>query len=194
MKPTPLFLLACLLLFCQCSSDKAASPEPPDQDPEAYEVYSAILASEGWSSASLLVIRMETEGYPMCLKPSGTSEEILRPAINDYVQKNAAPWTLRPDFQPGKPYELVTSSHLEWLFNHGQVFEGWERFYRQYPGAGGYITLSAVGFNPEKTVAVVFMGFSCGPLCGQGEFHVLQRTGGSWTYLSWLGSRCGWIS
>jgi hypothetical protein len=71
---------------------------------------------------------------------------------------------------------------------------GWEGFYQRYPDSGGWIELSAVGFNVDKTVAVVYMGHHCGPLCGSGGFHVLEKKDGKWVALGWEGSGCAWAS
>ena len=54
--------------------------------------------------------------------------------------------------------------------------------------------LSAVGFNVNKTVAVVYMGHYCGALCGGGGFHVLKKKDGKWVALDWKGSSCAWAS
>jgi hypothetical protein len=53
---------------------------------------------------------------------------------------------------------------------------------------------SAVGFNVDKPIAVVYMGHSCGPLCGGGTFHVLEKSEGKWKPFEWKGSSCAWIS
>jgi hypothetical protein len=70
----------------------------------------------------------------------------------------------------------------------------WEGFYQRYPNSGGWIELSAVGFNATKTVAVVYMGHHCGSLCGGGGFHVLEKKNGQWVPLEWKGSSCGWAA
>ena len=35
------------------------------------------------------------------------------------------------------------------------------QFFRRYPDSGGYIIVSAVGFNKEMTRAIVYTGSSC---------------------------------
>lgn len=189
-------LFACLL-FCQCSPDNPVSPSLPDQDVEAYEVYSAILTAELPPEATWgtnLVIQVETGGWNTCLEPDSLWEATMRPAIVDYVQKNPAPWLRHGRFQIARPYQLVPSDTLESIFKRGGIIGGWETFYRLYPGSSGYLTLSAVGFNPEKTVAVVYMGHFCGPLCGSGWFRILEKKDGGWSPLPWRGRDCAWIS
>jgi hypothetical protein len=57
----------------------------------------------------------------------------------------------------------------------------WKEFYKRYPGSGGIIVFSPVGFNPERTRAIVYSGDGCGLLCGEWNFHLFQKINGSWT-------------
>jgi len=71
---------------------------------------------------------------------------------------------------------------------------GWEDFYKRYPNSGGWIELSAVGFNADKMAAVVYMGHYCGGLCGGAGFHVPQKKDGKCAPLEWKGETCVWRS
>src|SRR5262249_49954198 len=152
----------------------------------AYEVYSAILPMDWpWqvAKAQSLVIREETKAYKMCLRPEADSEAMVGPAISEYVRLNEQAWRLQRRLSIDKPYELVTSDEFQ-----KSAFKGdWENFYKQHPKSGGWIELSAVGFNADKTVAVVFMAHYCGNLCGGGRYYVLQKKDGKWTSLNWNG-------
>jgi hypothetical protein len=188
-------ILMLVLPFLLFQSD-AANPSDrsqPYEDADAYEVYSAILPSDwtwGVAKAKMLVIRMQTNGYEMCLRPEAESKEALREAISEYVKLNEKPWLLQTRFSIEKPYDLISFNELKSLVKQG----GWENFYKRHPNSGGWIELSAVGFNTDKTVAVVYMGHHCGGLCGGGSFHVLQKREGKWRPLEWKGSRCVWDS
>jgi hypothetical protein len=72
--------------------------------------------------------------------------------------------------------------------------ENWDEFYKQYPDSGGFVDLSAVGFNADKTVAIVSKGRWCGSLCGEGAYQVLQKIDGNWIPLKWSGELCSWVS
>jgi hypothetical protein len=54
--------------------------------------------------------------------------------------------------------------------------------------------LSAVGFNPEKSIAVVYAGHHCGNLCGGGGFAVLRKEAGKWKPMAFRGQQCVWAS
>ena len=68
-------------------------------------------------------------------------------------------------FRIDLPYELASKDDLS---------------LQQNPDTGGLIEVSAVGFNGDKTVAVVYMGHHCGGLCGGGAIHVLLKSLGRW--------------
>jgi hypothetical protein len=122
----------------------------------------------------------------MCLRPEPESERIIGSAISEHVKLNEKPWLLRPRFVIKQPYKLIGPGEPE----NGN----WKKFYKRYPNSGGIFALSAVGFNADKTVAIVYMGHHCGGLCGGGGYHILQKRSGKWEPLKWKGSSCSWIS
>ena len=164
------------------------------EDADAYDVYLAILPLE-WplsvANAKALVIAAETSGYKMCIEPEGESKLLIGTAIDDYVKQNVKKLLLQRKFGDKIPYNIVGSKELTSLFDSRG---GWDAFYKKYPDSGGMIGMSAVGFNADKTIAVVYMGHGCGLLCGGGELHVLQKKDGKWIPLVWNGNRCGWAS
>src|SRR5215471_7451181 len=174
----PLLLLLVSTYPYQAPIEKPAEQPSPYQDPEAYQVYSAIIPLE-WPSrvakAKALVISAETSRFRMCLRPDEESRKIIGAAIEDYVRLTQQSWLLERSFPLDTPYELATSSDLKSAFQGG-----WENFYKVHPDSGGYIALSPVGFDGAKTVAVVYMGHMCGGLCGGGKFHVLEKKDGVW--------------
>lgn len=167
------------------------------EETEAYKVYSAILPQEWpWSEADAksLVIRTQTEPYAMCIAPDKESARIVGSAIADYKKKNDKKWLLQRQFDIAKPYEMISRDEIDTIFKT-EGSAGWKTFYERHPDSGGWIELSAVGFNASKTVAVVYAGHSCGSLCGGGTFHILQKVDGKWTPLRLKGGTfCAWAS
>jgi hypothetical protein len=177
--------------------------EPNDTKPvqtysiaEAYEVYSAILPNEWtwrYAKSKTLLVRAETVSYQMCLTPDTVSSNLLDAAIANYRLVNRTTWTLERKFEISKPYELIPSAALEAPFKtNGPA--GWSEFKLEHPDSVGWIELSAVGFNDDKTVAVVYIGHHCGGLCGGGSFSVLRKAEGKWKPLPWSGGSCAWAS
>ena len=61
--------------------------------------------------------------------------------------------------------------------------------------SGGYMVASAVGFDPVKRRAMVYMAHSCGALCGGGTHHLLEKVDGAWREAKIPGvSNCVWAS
>ena len=64
-----------------------------------------------------------------------------------------------------------------------------------YRDSGGFMVVSAVGFNASKERAMVYMSHSCGLLCGGGSYHLLEQVDGAWREANlptvW---NCSWVS
>lgn len=180
------------LILTQTTAQTGDKLQPYDES-DAYAVYSAILPlnwTRGDAKVKSPVIQIETRAYEMCLKPEDESRKLLSEAISNYVEQNKKTWQLQRQFSLKKPYKLLTSEKLETIIKRGW----WDEFYKRYPGSGGYLELSAVGFNRDKTIAVVYMGRHCGGECGFGTFYELQKIKGKWEPLKWRGSSCSWVS
>lgn len=173
------------------------SPKPYD-DSDAYEVYAAIIGNE-WpisaAKATRLVLQAEITTFPfrpMCLKPAPGDELTLGPLLTSYTKANEEPRVLQKSFKLDIPYELVSRSELDKIFAPNS--EGWKPFNTKYPNSGGFIHMSAVGFNADKTLALVYMGHWCGGLCGGGTHHLLEKRDGNWIEIPWRGESCSWAS
>ena len=160
-------------------AQQATAPEPYDVA-EAYQVYSVLLTDEesAGSGNGTFVIQQETvtktQPPEPCLTPEAATK--FKDAVADYDRFNSKPWLLQRQFQIAKPYELRSSQSMTALFKQ----DDWDGFYKRYPKSAGYITLSAVGFNQDKTRAIVFSGAACGNLCGDWSWHILEKIDGKW--------------
>jgi len=198
MKPVLLFpalLLTAPLVLMTQGAEKEDAPQPYTV-PEAYQVYDALLPHD-WTvteaHAKLLVIKAETDShFQICLNPGKDSDPGVGPAVENWKITNTKEWLLQPQFEGARQYVLVPSKHINGFFEPDGG--GWKAFYGEYPDSGGFIELSAVGFNKDKTVAVVYMGHSCGGLCGGGTFYVLAKHDGKWGPARYGGGSCAWAS
>jgi hypothetical protein len=186
-----LLIVASLLLYPILVFSQNNHPEPY-KDTEAYQVYSAILPPD-WlvdtARVKSLVIQTETENrLPMCLEPDADSQKIIGSAITDYLEVNKKVWLLQENIKLELPYKIVSNEAIESALKKNI----WEQLYSD--SGRSYITLSAVGFNADKTVAIVNSSYDCGLLCGGGSYHVLQRKDGKWIPLNWKGRMCAWQS
>ena len=48
------------------------------------------------------------------------------------------------------------------------------------PNHNGFVTVSQIGYNEDRTVAVLYFSWNLGPTTGWGAIHVLQKINGVW--------------
>jgi hypothetical protein len=150
----------------------------PYTDSEAYAVYSAIIQN-GWANLphepELFISDQTVVIHKVCLKPEGDSQAILGPAMTDYQKVNQERRSLKTDFRSDRPYELVTANKTSKPF---------------------WIGFSSVGFNDDKTVAVVAVDRMIPHIRGSsggGTFVVLFKKEGKWQLGKWSGNACAWV-
>ncbi|WP_158792519.1 hypothetical protein [Granulicella sp. L60] len=192
---TSALFFVCLMLHAQANPNSQTLL--PYNDAEAYKVYEALLPTD-WTvtvaHARRLLIQAQTGSGPnFCLKPDPESAALLQPVFDSLVALSKTAWLLQPNFGLSTPYEFASSEDLQAFFKPN--FGDWKGFAERYPdSAHSYVTLSPIAFNADKTIAVVYMGHSCGSLCGGGTFYVLENKEGVWKNLRWKGTSCGWAS
>jgi hypothetical protein len=171
------------LVACLCWSAIAAGQTSvaakTDDVKDDYLIYSLLLPhEESYRLAKgTLIIQEETvsqrNASEGCVTPEAASR--FKDAIADYNRPNRKQGLLQRQFQIEKPYEVLSSDAIGALLK-----DGWDSFYKRYPESGGYLIMSAVGFNKERTRAIVYTGSSCGGLCGSWRFHLLEKIDGNW--------------
>jgi hypothetical protein len=194
-----LTLIAAAVLMSLCSAARSQTPGPYD-DPDAFAVYSALLASKNSTQPEKkkhFIISDTTTDYPNgqkmgCLRATKGHEAELEPVFNSYRKVNAAPLKLTEKLELPFEYELVSPITIHGFFEKKGV-EGWQVFYERYPTSDGYNELSAVGFNPEKTLALVYAGNYCGSLCGRGTYNLFEKRNGNW-FIRENFHPCAWFS
>ena len=191
---TSALFFVCLMLHAQANPNSQTLLH--SNDPEAYKVYEALLPTD-WTAtvghARRLLIQAQTGStLDFCLKPDSESAPLLQPVFDSFVKQSKTTCLLQPNFRLSTSYELASSEDLQAFFKPGT---GWKRLAARYPdSASSFIVLSPVAFNADKTTAAVYMGHSCGGLCGEGTFHVLEKKDRIWRDMSWRGTSCAWAS
>ena len=204
MKKTGLFLVLIFFGF-RCSVSCQSNEPSIYNDNDSYDVYSSVLSLPSGISnlprSKLLLIRQDTlssfgafvdqkPDTTTCLKPTDEFKPIVGPAIEDLLLKNKTKWRLRKQFDIETPYKLVSSEQILELIKT----QGWAGFNKAYPDSGAFIDLSAVGFNLDKSIAVLHKGGWCGELCGEGAYYVMQKKQGKWVPLDQWAIGCSWVS
>lgn len=181
------------MVLPQAAPAPSASPSPQNtpqtpplyNDDEGYAVLSALLTGDpARPTKATTLIQATTSGWT-CPKAAAAAPPDFREALQDFAAVNKNGWTLQEKLTLDHPYKLLSDADLQ-----GGII----RYRQSHPGASGFTSVSAVGFNGDKTAALVFMSYHCGPLCGEGELVAFRKTNGKWTRLKRSPAQCGWIS
>jgi len=162
-------LIFLLLSVAALVPQQVPAAQPYDA-PDAYEIYSLLLPHEesyGFAEGTLMIqentVAEDVSGA--CLKSNDAKR--FRGAIAGYNRIYNKNWLLQRQFQISKSYRLVGDNVISSLPDRPQT-------------AASYVSLSPVGFNHDRTQAIVFVRSSCGGLCGSWRFHILERVHGKW--------------
>jgi hypothetical protein len=147
--------------------------QAPYEDAEAYKVYSALLPQ----SDLPLLIRKDTIGEKSCVSSVRAVDNSAASALDDYEKVNSTSWTLRDKFSLPKLPTLVTTDDLRAMDAEDRKTGRVQPYSSQ---TRPHFILSAVGFNADKTIAVVWIYYACGGLCGKGHLAVLRKADGVW--------------
>lgn len=173
-----------------------------EMDEDEYVVISAVI--NGWDGPergkpekpeNLLIIKDKTEawaGFGGDDNPDAfyeelqkSSDELLAETITDFRAKNKQAQRLKSRFDVKVKYVLVSAEEIDGFFKEvdgetNRVMDGWKKFYEKYPKSGGFVNFSRVGFNSDKTQALVYQSHSCGGLCGGGSYLLFTKKSGVW--------------
>jgi hypothetical protein len=185
-------------------------PPPKPYEMAMYDVYSDLLQAQvsWWDQlidprSEAVLIRIETEPgqyhqvrglayVEASLVPEERFKQAVDSAIADYAKRNSGVLELRRKFSLAT-YDLISEAEEQvMLKEHDPTPTGsaCRAFQKKYPGYDRWVELSAVGFNEDQTVAVVYMVEWSGsrPLCrggifGHGGYRMLQKQDGKWHLL-----------
>jgi hypothetical protein len=94
----------------------------------------------------------------------------------EFVKQNRSPENIALPSELSDRYRLVNQEVLKSIFADAR---GWSEFHRRFPGAG-LLEFSRIGFNSDRTEALVYMSESSGIKNGGGDYFVLTRIGKTW--------------
>lgn len=166
-------------------------------DPDEYNVYSALLTQSYISEGETqVVIDNYTQNVSVYYDDDIKEHfnylrkrlpSLSQRTIDDFKSKDGS-HPLHRSFNVKIKYTLISHEQFERFAGPngtmGMSRVGWETFYREYPGASGFLLLSRVGFDPKKTQALVFVlhmrGNPSGRWWGDGSYLLLVKKNGLW--------------
>lgn len=193
---TIIFATCALLLYSPMLwQQESTKPELADDD---YAIYSVVInnsyAEEG---IERIVVGDHTSmGLPpvmMGMTQPGDSPGLkkireAKETTSDFDNKGKmTPAALEKKFLAKVPVVLISEAERDRIFvitKNGAKpvpnMKGFEEFHRLYPKSQGFMSVSRIGFNPDRTRALVYVGNLCGGLCGTGQYYLLTKDGHDW--------------
>jgi len=154
---------------------------------EEYIVYSSVLADKRYESELYLIQDDAVDYFP--LPDFDVISNLHLDTIYNYQNTNIYTLSLENRFAVNAKIRILSQRE------HGEIFRlfrqgknGWKKINRIYPGARGTLALSRVGFNQDKTQALVrvtlFGETNCGKIapdvCMDNNFLFLEKKDGRW--------------
>jgi hypothetical protein len=169
-------LMIFLLMSVSCAQKDAHSVNEKsfrEIDAEEYAVY-CVLVDEFY---------MESDAFPETIvvlnrtHSSGTSLDwdFMREfgvIVDNSITKSRKEYRLKNLFKQKDACVLISGRQFGRL--------AWDGFYKKFPKSGGLISLSRVGFNPEKKLAFVSFCIYRGELAASGRSALLHKEGDEW--------------
>jgi hypothetical protein len=153
----------------------AAQGPEPIEDREAYAIYAVVL--DAASKETMLLQRETIEPYQGCgsLADADPDWEAVE---NSLRQENIRVKQLQPMLPVNLPYRLISRAEIEaddarLALKYPELMQ---RLMGRHPESIKYAAVSAVGFNPSKTRAMVWVM----DLRGVSVLRALEVLGGEW--------------
>ena len=184
-------------------------------DPEADGVYASVVStrfSTGDKPLTELALLQETRAGVDCVgqEKDKKLQPEWRPVVESYRKENARVRIIQSGFNLGVPYSIVTVAQLRKLMRDAGYSKQSPRsnglgsdVFARFP-SGRLVALSAVGFNAERTRAMVAVQFDCFPswepgtqsaaVCHAGRHVALEKKGGRWNIVHNVHVGCGWVA
>ncbi|MCF7907709.1 MAG: hypothetical protein K9L86_02390 [Candidatus Omnitrophica bacterium] len=153
---------------------------------DEYLIYSTVV--DEWYSNEQnkeILIRDHTSVYQLG-RPIETELDYVRQQmpvledeiINDFKAKNVRTYSLESFINQRVDYIIISQKEIDYIFDHNPH---WDSYYDRYPSSGGILTLSRVGFNRQRTRAILHVANQWNRSTGAGIYlSVVKQKDGSW--------------
>lgn len=150
---------------------------------EEIEVFADVL--RGGHDQTVLVTKTATMGVDvdyvnlqLAVKGRGIPPDVRI----DFKKKNKSSCLIEP-FTGITNLDFITQSEQDQLFR-----EGWSEFHKKYGKNASLVSLSRVGFNADKTLALVHVSSGIGSMAAGGTLYLLEKKEGKWVVKSSMGT------
>jgi hypothetical protein len=180
--------IAAIALICAVMPLRAQAPIAPQLSDDELGVYTALFKEiyEAGKGRPIILSDQTALGVPpgmiakipvQGLQTKEFLDKVPAEAKQDYTQSNhtseklPSPCRLAPECIAENAGDLAVQV---------KDAKAWVRFFKKHPNTPGIVLVSRIGFNGDHTQAIVYTGYACGTLCGQGEYAHLVKTEGAW--------------
>lgn len=147
-------------------------------DSDAYEVYGVLLKS---LNRAQYIIEDQTPAHPnLTAAGVGIKGECLKewaPVVQDFAERNRIARKLTRNFPPSISYKLLSRAEINEMLGATES----EPLSMRPPGSGESYALSAIGFNHDRTYAIVKLTRNCPGLCGSTVPYFFEKHGTVWS-------------
>lgn len=170
-------------------------------DTEEYTVYSALLkALYNESHEPNLTICRKTTADPLndrgirsLLKKSSSLDSLI---LHDFNARNETQFYIENRFDIERKINLVEEKEVKSITERALGEKdplgenGWKEFRKIY-GSSPLLYLSRIGFNRQRSRALLLFGYQSGWLGGEGNYYILEKQSSGWKVRKKIR---GWIS
>jgi hypothetical protein len=169
---------------------QSASADTCTTSPDDAAVYSAaltkVILKDRDDKRQIVLLSQTSAAYPPGMASFTVSStpdraELLDTAStatkNDFDAKAKLSCDLTTNTALGAGVVLMSPQEKDELFSKAS---GWKDFAQKYPNAAGFTIVSAIGFDASHRHALVYVGNSCGMLCGSGYVVLLEKKKDKW--------------
>jgi hypothetical protein len=168
------------------SASTAACATSPDNAAIYLAALAKVVLKDRNDKRQIVLLSQTSAAYPpgmAAFTASSTPEkkELLDSAAtatkNDFDAKAKLNCDLTANAELSAAVVFMSTQESDELFS--KVGE-WKDFAQKYPNAAGFTIVSAIAFDASHRQALVYVGNSCGMLCGTGYVVLLEKKKDKW--------------
>lgn len=195
-------LLAALASLGQNTPSKPTVVQelPQERVPDTYSVYEASLhnpvADHNGDPHGYFISDRTGQTYGVadpdkCIDAPEADRRALQQAVADFRAQNGNVYRIVNRFNlNGRKVRLL--NEVEEKQVEARLFDRKTRLQPMLADATDIIRLSRVGFNNDRSLAIVVVSNYCGGLCGSERWRIFKRSKGEWVEQHW--NRCEVVS
>ena len=178
-----------LVIFLFSFPSFAQTPLPPQLTDDESAVYTALFQDifESSKHQEIILIDSTSIGVPpgLVTKVSVEGEQTARflsrispDTKQDWTDRNKEHTRLPSPCHLAPECVVFEVADIAPLVKNDRA---WRGFMKKHPNSPGIVVVSRIGFNRDRTEAIVYIGRACGTICGEGEYARLVKLNNSWT-------------